>query len=46
MTLGQLRLYAEAAAEAEKDRMRATAMAVRAGMADEKDWKRWLKATG
>ncbi len=46
MTLGQLRLYAQAAAEIEKDRMLRAAVAARAAQADEKGWKSWLKATG
>lgn len=46
MTLGQLRLYAQAAAEIEKDRMLRAAVAARAAQVDEKGWKSWLKSTG
>lgn len=44
MTLVQVRIYSEAIRKIEADNLKAQAVAIRAGMADEKDWKRWLKS--
>lgn len=46
MTLAQVRGYAEALTRLEAERLRAAAIAARAGMADEKGWRAWLKAVG
>jgi len=43
MTLAQVRGYMQALGALEAERVRHTAWAVRAGMADEKGWKAWLK---
>lgn len=44
MTLAQVRLYSEAVRKVEADNLKAQAIAIRAGMADEKGWKKWLKS--
>ncbi|WP_396957747.1 hypothetical protein [Nitrosomonas sp.] len=44
MTLAQVRIYAEAIGKIEADNLKAQAIAIRAGMADEKNWKKWLKS--
>lgn len=44
MTLAQVRLYSQAIAKHEKERLRLAAIAARAGAADEKGWKSWLKS--
>lgn len=44
MTLAQVRLYSEAIAKQETERLRLMAIAARAGAADEKGWKSWLKS--
>lgn len=46
MTLAQVRGYGAALAKLEAEKLKVAAIAVRAGMADEKDWKAWLNATG
>lgn len=43
MTLAQVRGYGRALALLEADKLKVAAMAVRAGMADDKGWKAWLK---
>jgi hypothetical protein len=43
MTLAQVRAYGAALARLETERLRLAALAVRAGMADEKGWRAWLK---
>ena len=43
MTLAQARGYDRALARLEAERLQASALAVRAGMADEKGWKAWLR---
>lgn len=44
MTLAQVRGYAAALAALEAERLKASALAVRAGMADEKGWRAWCAA--
>lgn len=44
MTLAQVRGYGRALALIETEKLKAAAVAVRAGMADEKSWKAWLKS--
>ena len=44
MTLAQVRVYSEALQQTEADRLKAQAIAVRAGMADEKSFKKWFKS--
>lgn len=44
MTLAQVKGYSEALARLEAERAKMAAVAVRAGMADEKGWKAWLKS--
>lgn len=46
MTLAQVRGYGRALALLEAEKLKAAAVAVRAGMADEKGWKAWLKGVG
>lgn len=46
MTLGQVRLYSAALLQLEMGKLKTTAIAVRAGMTDEKSWQAWLKSTG
>lgn len=43
MTLAQVRGHAAALARLEAERLKAAAIAARAGMADEKGWKAWVK---
>lgn len=43
MTLGQVRGYGRALALLEAEKLKAAAVAARAGMADEKGWKAWLR---
>ncbi|WP_160809583.1 hypothetical protein [Nitrosomonas sp. HPC101] len=43
MTLAQVRRYSPALTKLEQERLKAMAIATRAGMADEKGWKAWLK---
>jgi hypothetical protein len=43
MTLAQVRGYGSALALIEAEKMKSAAVAVRAGMADEKGWKAWVK---
>ncbi|MEW6415798.1 MAG: hypothetical protein AB1482_11145 [Pseudomonadota bacterium] len=46
MTLSQVRGYGRALALIEAEKLKAAAVAVRAGMADEKGWKAWVKSVG
>lgn len=43
MTLAQVRGYGRALALLEADKLKMAAVAVRAGMADDKSWRAWLK---
>lgn len=43
MTVAQVRLYSQALTRLEKERLKMMAIAARAGAADEKSWKSWLK---
>lgn len=43
MTLSQVRGYGSALALLEAEKLKAAAVAVRAGMAEENGWKAWLK---
>lgn len=44
MTIAQVEIYAEAIRKIEAEKLKAHAYAVRAGMADEKGFKQWLKS--
>ena len=46
MTLAQVRGYAAALASIEAERLRLAAIAARAGQADDKSWRAWLKSLG
>lgn len=46
MTLAQVRGYSRALALLEAEKLKAAALAVRAGMADEKGWREWIKGVG
>lgn len=46
MTLAQVRGYGRALAFIEAEKLKASSLAVRAGMTDEKGWKAWLKGVG
>ncbi len=44
MTLAQVSGYGRALVAVETQRLQSSAVAVRAGMTDEKGWKAWLKS--
>jgi hypothetical protein len=44
MTLAQVRGYAQALTGLQAERLKAAALAARAGMADEKGWRAWCAA--
>jgi hypothetical protein len=44
MTLAQARGYGQALAGIEAERLKAAAIAARAGFADEQGWRAWLRA--
>lgn len=46
MTLAQVRGYSRALALLDTEKIRVAALAVRAGMTDEKGWQAWLKQLG
>lgn len=46
MTLAQVRGYGRALAALDAEKLRAQALAVRAGMADEKGWRTWWERGG
>jgi hypothetical protein len=46
MTLAQVRGYGAALAKLETERLKLAAIASRAGQADEKGWKSWVKGLG